>query len=62
MDLDANGRVTDVVEENGETLTFGNQMFTWETLDAPVGNYVVGFVAEDLDGNAYEVYTNVSVE
>ncbi len=62
MDLDANGRVTGVVEENGETLTFGSQMFTWETLDAPVGNYVVGFVAEDLDGNAYEVYTNVSVE
>ncbi|HWQ84240.1 MAG TPA: clostripain-related cysteine peptidase, partial [Anaerolineales bacterium] len=62
MDLDENGRVTGTVEENGETLTFGNQMFTWETLDAPVGNYVVGFIAEDLDGNEYEVYTNVSVQ
>ena len=62
MDLDQNGRVTQVVEQEGETLTFGDQMFTWETLDAPVGNYVVGFIAEDLDGNPYEVYTNVSVE
>jgi len=62
MDLDANGRVTEIVEENGETLTFGSQTFTWESLDAPVGNYVVGFIVEDLDGNVYPVYANVEVQ
>ena len=62
MDLDENGRVTQIVEQDGQTLTFGGQMFAWETLDAPVGDYVVGFIAEDLDGNAYEVYANVRVE
>jgi len=62
MDLDENGRVTQIVEQDGQTLTFGEQMFTWETLDAPVGDYVVGFIAEDLDGNTYEVYANVRVE
>ena len=62
MDLDENGQVTQIVEQDGQTLTFGGQMFTWETLDAPIGDYVVGFIAEDLDGNAYEVYANVRVE
>lgn len=62
MDLDANGRVTEVVEENGETLTFGSQTFTWESLDAPIGNYVVGFIVEDLDGNSYPVYANIEVQ
>jgi hypothetical protein len=62
MDLDQSGRVAEIVEQEGQTLTFGEQMFTWETLDTPVGNYVVGFIVEDLDGNAYEVYANVRVE
>ena len=61
MDLDSSGRVSEIVEENGETLTFGDQMFTWETLDAAAGNYVVGFIVEDLDGNTYPVYANVTV-
>jgi hypothetical protein len=62
MDLDENGRVTEIVEENGETLTFGSQTFTWESLDASAGSYVVGFIVEDLDGNVYPVYANVEVQ
>jgi hypothetical protein len=62
LDLDAQGNVTQVVRQPGGTLTFGDQMFTWEELDAAVGDYVVGFIAEDLDGNTYEAYASLSVE
>jgi hypothetical protein len=37
-------------------------MFTWEELDAAPGEYVVGFIVEDLDGKAHEVYERVMVE
>jgi hypothetical protein len=62
MDLDQNGKVSKVATQEGGTLTFGDQMFTWEDLDAAPGNYIVGFSVEDLDGNAYEVYERVTVE
>jgi hypothetical protein len=62
LDLDEQGRVAQVARQEGGTLTFGDQMFTWEELDAAVGEYVVGFIVEDLDGNAYEAYTTVTVE
>ena len=61
MALDANGQMTGTTLEPGETLTFGDQMFTWETLDAAAGNYVVGFIVEDLDGNLYPAFTQVEV-
>jgi hypothetical protein len=62
MDLDAQGRVVEVAKQEGGTLTFGDQMFTWKTLDAAPGQYVVGFIIEDLDGNAYETFSQVRVE
>ena len=62
MDLDAQGRVAQVAKQEGGTLTFGDQMFTWETLDAAAGQYIVGFIIEDLDGNSYEAFTQVRVE
>ena len=31
-------------------------------LDAAVGDYVVGFIVTDLDGNSYEQHANVTVE
>jgi hypothetical protein len=37
-------------------------MFVWEEPDAAVGDYVVGFMVEDLDGNAYVAYTSLVVE
>ncbi len=62
LDLDASGRVVRVATQEGKTLTFGDQMFAWKTLDAAPGQYVVGFIVEDLDGNAYEVYAQITVE
>ena len=62
MDLDQRGNVSEVARQEGGTLTFGDQMFFWEELDAAPGEYVVGFIVEDLDGNTYEVYEAVIVE
>jgi hypothetical protein len=62
MDLDREGRAVDTTFQEGKTLTFRDQMFIWETLDAAIGDYVVGFIIEDLDGNRYPVYETISVE
>jgi hypothetical protein len=62
MDLDAQGNVTQVASQEGGTLTFRDQMFTWQDMDAAAGVYVVGFIVEDLDGNQYAQYTEVIVE
>jgi hypothetical protein len=48
--------------EEGPTLTFEKQPFTWEELLAPSGEYLVGFIAEDLDGNSYEEAVVITVE
>ncbi|MBN1660076.1 MAG: hypothetical protein JXA93_16870 [Anaerolineae bacterium] len=61
LDVTAGGSLQAATQE-GRTLTFGDQMFEWVTLDAAQGQYVVGFVVEDLDGNAYEVYQQITVE
>ncbi|MEZ4644973.1 MAG: clostripain-related cysteine peptidase [Chloroflexota bacterium] len=60
-DLDARGQVVQRTTQEGGTLTFGDQMFTWEELDAAAGDYVVGFIIEDLDGNQVEAYATVTV-
>lgn len=55
----------DAEEENysGEvgTLTFGAEPFYIEETPAPSGNYVVGILAEDLDGNVVESYEGLFV-
>ena len=61
MDLDAQGRVTETVQQQGGTLTFGDQMFTWEQLYASAGQYIVGFLVEDLDGGSQAVYAQITV-
>ncbi len=62
MDLDASGKVTQVVEQAGETLTFSSSsLFTWSAEYAPVGNYLVGFMVADLDGNTSQVFTQLSM-
>jgi clostripain len=45
----------------GGTLTFGETPFTLETTPAPSGNYVIGVIAEDLDGRKYEQYEGLFV-
>jgi hypothetical protein len=62
MDLDERGRVVQMAAQEGGSLTFGDQMFAWEELDAAPGEYIVGFIVKDLDDNSYEVYARVSVE
>ncbi|MCJ7703598.1 MAG: clostripain-related cysteine peptidase [Anaerolineales bacterium] len=62
MDMDPSGKVTGMVPIEGETLTFGDDMFRWEEIYAAVGMYVVGFIVEDLDGNASPVYAQIRVE
>lgn len=60
-DLDAQGKVTQVVQQEGQTLTFNDRMFTWTELYAAAGEYVVGFLVEDLDGNSQTTFIQVSV-
>jgi hypothetical protein len=62
LDLDSNGNVTKRATQEGGTLTFSDKMFTWRELDAAPGEYVVGFIAEDLDGNKQEAYNTVTVQ
>ncbi|MCB0164930.1 MAG: hypothetical protein KDI79_11930, partial [Anaerolineae bacterium] len=45
----------------GQTLTFEGDPFVIETTPAPSGNYVVGLIAEDLDGQTYEQYEGLFV-
>lgn len=62
MDLDANGNVTQRVTEPGNTLTFSEDLsMEWEAQFAPAGEYVVGFMVEDLDGNLSQAFTQVTV-
>jgi hypothetical protein len=61
-DLDAQGKVVREATQAGDTLTFGDRMFTWKEMDAAPGDYLVGFIVSDLDGAKSEVYTQVSVQ
>jgi hypothetical protein len=58
LELDSNKIVT----QQGATLTFGDRMFTWKAVDAPAGEYMVGFVVEDLDGNQQQALTQITVQ
>jgi hypothetical protein len=63
MDLDSSGNVTQVVEESGDTLTFSSDsVFTWSTVYAPAGDYLVGFMISDLDGNTSQTYTRITMQ
>jgi hypothetical protein len=62
LDLNERGAVEQTVRLPGGTLTFGQETFSWEALDAAAGQYVVGFIVQDLDGNAYESFGVVTVE
>jgi len=62
LDLDTQGKIVGRATEAGKTLTFGDTPWTWKTLDAAAGKYVVGFAVEDLDGTANTVFTPVTVK
>ena len=61
FDLDEQGNKKAVVSQKGGTVTFGDTPFEWRELDAPPGEYQVGFVVQDLDGNSRPVYTTIIV-
>lgn len=60
-DLVPSGTATTFATQEGKTLTFGSEPFTWEELDAAPGSYVVGFVFEDLDGNRIPLFERITV-
>jgi hypothetical protein len=62
IDLDASGNQIGTVTQEGGTLVFSDQTFTWEELIAAEGVYVVGFIVEDLDGNQYQGFTEIEVQ
>jgi len=62
LDLDSSGEVINTAYQEGGTLTFGKHMFTWKTLDAAAGDYMVGFVVEDLDGYQQQSLTQIVVK
>jgi hypothetical protein len=62
MDLDSSGNVSQVVDVQGDTLTFSsNSLFTWSAEYAPAGDYLVGFMVADLDGNTSQVFTRITM-
>jgi len=56
------GAEEEVFNEEGETLTFGAASWTWEEVLADSGYYVVGFMAEDFDGNTYEEFALLEIK
>ena len=61
LESDGQGGLKTVTQQGG-TLTFqADNPFRWEELDAAAGEYVVGFIAADLEGNTTEAYTTVTV-
>jgi hypothetical protein len=46
----------------GGRLVFNGKPWTWDSQTAPSGDYLVGIIAEDMDGNHYEAYTEIYAE
>ncbi len=46
----------------GAKLTFGKDNFVWDEVPTPAGEYLVGFIAEDLDGNWYQSHEVLTVK
>ena len=62
LDASSDGGPAQPATQEGETLNFTDQTFTWKELDAAAGGYVIGYIVEDLDGNRYESHANVTVQ
>jgi hypothetical protein len=63
LELDSQGAVQNTAaEQSSTTLTYHGQPFTWETTYAPQGDYILGFIVTDLDGNSQEAFTQVAVQ
>ncbi|HEY1014813.1 MAG TPA: clostripain-related cysteine peptidase [Herpetosiphonaceae bacterium] len=58
---DASG-ASEFYTKPGATFTFGDDNIIWQDAEAEPGEYIVGFIAEDLDGNLYSEYAAVTVQ
>ncbi len=58
---DTSGETETVYKEAG-LLTFGDTPWTWEEHEAAKGQYLIGIIAEDMDGNSYAEYAAVTAE
>lgn len=61
LNLDSQGNLADTLSEPGETLTFRGTPLIWEEVYAPAGEYVIGFIVADHDGNQKVSYTTIEV-
>lgn len=61
LDMDGSGNVVGSETQEAGTLTFTDQTLIWVDLDAAAGEYVVGFIVEDFDGNEFPAYTQLTV-
>ncbi len=52
----------DEITRDGGVLTFGDELLWIEVIPAPSGTYIVGFIAEDLDGETYSEFEALFVE
>lgn len=62
MDLGQNGQVEQTVYEEGETIHFDQGPIRLGEVYAAPGEYVVGFIVEDLDGNQTPSFATVTVQ
>ncbi len=47
---------------SGDVITFGKRTLKWTSVDAPAGEYIIGFIAEDFDGLWTTTFTTVTKE
>jgi hypothetical protein len=59
--LDPNATEAEVTRSADGTLTYGPDGFSITEIEVQPGEYVVGFLAEDLDGQVSEQYADVTV-
>jgi clostripain len=55
-----NGGATETVYKEAGILTFGDTPWTWEEHPSAKGQYLIGIIAEDMDGNSYAEYVPVT--
>ncbi|HEX7557254.1 MAG TPA: hypothetical protein VF338_11560, partial [Leptolinea sp.] len=60
--MNENGDETATTYKESGVLTFGNTPWTWEEHAAAKGEYLVGIIAEDMDGNNYAEYAQVTAK
>lgn len=61
MDLNSNGKVTGISNYDGDTITFTGKPLEWGEVYLPDGQYLIGVLVADNDGNITPIYTEITV-